>query len=86
MGSLLAMLLLSPKQSGRTKPIVGVLPTQGSSWRKTPPKAPESLTTKAKRAMWAVCGEVVGAALGLLVVVAAVLFFYLFCLPWMGVR
>lgn len=48
------------------------------------PRTPEGLAKQAKRAAWAVFGEVVGASLGLLVVVAVVLFFYLFCLPWMG--
>jgi hypothetical protein len=48
--------------------------------------AQESQLTKVKRVAWAVAGEALGAALGFFVVAFAVLFFYLVCLPWMGVK
>jgi hypothetical protein len=80
MGSLLVMLLLWPQ-----RPIPTTSTSEGAS-TSTVNGDQADLTMRAKRAGQVVAGEALGALLALLVVVSCVLFFYLFCLPWMGVK
>lgn len=89
MGSLLTMLLLLQKRVSPPKPTLGTSANSKELSKKGDVQTSwAALMTRAKLAAWAAVGEVLGALLALLVVVlvvvSAVLFFYLFCLPWMG--
>lgn len=78
MGSLLVMLLLSPRRLATPKPTLGSVATPK---KKSDDAALENLKAQARRVARAAAGEALGGLLALLCVVSAVLFFYLFCLP-----
>jgi hypothetical protein len=77
------MLLPSPRNP-RT-PITGTGPSS-KNWGEAVEVAQATLLVRAKRTAAAVALEVLAALLALLFVVSFVLFFYLVCLPWMGVH